>query len=738
MGSVSPRWLSAAAVAVMASMGCAPPGATPPPAVDPCPDGASLDELSGACFCDPGFKGNPEVECTEHADLCAEAEARVEHTVCAHTIDDTEQWTRMTIGGGPVAGIRRLGKFLVPVDEESRLPPVFADANSYRLHYCLMSAGFEPLFPGLTTADYARLILTNASREFYAGAVYELQTDTPPHFGFSVETAVRQEEMLSSETIYAVYRQLADRFAIGDLGYLPRGTLQTTTADSWESPPFTVLAEDDSQVAFEAYTPGIAYGRVRANVGGAPGDFSWQDIIVFDEVPVAWEGVMAAAVTGQRQDILSHLNVLSAQRGTPNFFVDDAIEVFSQFEGELVRVETTPSNYKLTLASEAEAEAYWAEQRPAADVENPAEYEHSALDSFADMPTETLEERNVARSRFGAKTIGLATLAKLLDPRYQTPGFGVPFRYYDAFMRDNLWDIDVGGGVESLSYADTLVAWLADDEFRSNATVRKERLSALRDEMRTRGVVSPELVELMRERITTEFGADTVMVRVRSSSNAEDTPTFNGAGLYDSTSACAADVTDTAETSACDANKPPRTLERALAKVWASLWNFGAFEERDYFQLDHAQIAMGATVSMRFEAELANGVAFTGNPVSSSDSRFTVNTQRGEVDVVSPTPGITAELALLTVVEGAVTEILRAVESSLVPEGGQVMTDARLRELGAIMAELQDTYPADIAGEGIGKPILDLEFKVTSDDALVIKQIRTFMPAPYASDPTCR
>jgi pyruvate, water dikinase len=728
---------TAAGLAFALSAGCALPAAAP----SPCGPGAYQDERDGSCVCEPGFHGDPYVECPAHADLCAEAEARLEHRVCAHTIEDDAQWTQLSVGGGlPTGGTRRLGKYMVPAAPSSRLPTVFADANSYRLHYCLMSSGFAPLFPGLSTAEHAALILTHAGREFYAGSVYELQTAEPVRFGFSIETAIRPEEMLPPATVYAVYRQLADRFAPGELGYVPRGTLQANTAAAWIDPPFEVLTVAGDQVSYEAYTPGIAYGRVRTSAGGESIDHGWQDIVVFDEVPADWEGVLAGAVTGQRQDILSHLNVLSAQRGTPNFFVDDAIAVFEQFEGQLVRVEADAYNYTLTAATQAEAEAYWQERRPAAVVENPAQFDYAELDAFAAIPTATAEERALARSRFGAKTVGLATLSQLIDPRYQTMGIGVPFHWYGEFMTTNTWVVDLGDGPQPWSYADTITAWLEDDEFKSDSSVRKDRLARLRDEMRANGVVPPALVTALRERIITEFGSDTVMVRIRSSSNAEDTPTFNGAGLYDSTSACAADSLAAGDpgVSACDPSKESRTLERGLAKVWASLWNYGAFEERDYYQLDHASIAMGATISLRFEDEHINGVAFTGNPVDPKQARFTINAQLGEVDVVSPTPGVTAELSLLTIGDGEVVEIERVVASSLVGSGETVMSDAQLEELGGLMAALAASYPVDYQAEGSEPPILDLEFKITDQDELVIKQIRTFLPTAYASDPTCR
>lgn len=735
MGSAS-SWASRV-VGIVATVGlaCAPAS----PVSSPCGPGAALDEHSGACSCEPGFHGDPDVECPAHEDLCAEASERLGHLVCEHTIDDDAQWTRMSLGGGtPLGGIRRMGKYMVPVDGSARLPAVFPDANAYRLHYCLMSVGFAPKFPGLTAADYAGLILTHAGREFYAGSIYELQSPDPLRFAFSIETVSRPEEMLDDDVVYAVYRQLADRFAPGELGYLPRGTLQEDTAHAWEDPPFEVLTTNAEEVPYEAYTAGVAFGRVRID-HGMEAAYGWQDIVVFDEVPLDLEGVLGAAVTGQRQDLLSHLNVLSAQRGTPNVFVDDAAKAFEQYEGQLVRLEAAAYNYTLTIATQAEAEAHWQQQRPAVALENPAQLDYATLDAFSTIPTTSAEERALARARFGAKTVGLATLSRLLEGRQPTDGLGVPFHYYDEFMTTNTWAVDLGAGAQTLSYAQTIAAWLEDDAFRTDATVRSDRLAQLRDEMQAHGVVSSALVQDLHDRIVAELGSDTTMVRVRSSSNAEDTPSFNGAGLYDSTSACAADSVAAVDPgySACDPSKGQRTLERGLVKVWSSLWNFGAFEERDYYQLDHSKVAMGATISLRYEDEQANGVAFTGDPIDPRQPRYTVNAQAGEVDVVSPTPGVSAELSYLTIAGGEVVEIERAVASTIVPPGQAVLSDDQLRELGALMAELTQTYPVDLTVEGAIAPILDIEFKITRDDALVLKQIRTFQPSPYSPNSAC-
>ncbi len=721
------------------SLACAPDGAPPD---DHCGPGAYADDRDGACFCEPGFHGDPDVECVAHDDLCADAETRVGHSVCAHSIDDHDEWQRLSAGGGPIGGgYRRLGKFMVPATGDARLPTVFSDANYYRLHYCLMARGFEPLFPELTTAQHAQLIFTRSGREYFAGSTFELAEARPTGFAFSVETANRPEETLAADEIYEVYRMLSDRFEVGELSFIPRGELQVAAAADWVDPPFPVADALDDNVAYETYTPGIAFGRIHVFDPDEPIAFGWQDIVVFDEVPTFVEGVMAGAITGARQDILSHLNVLSAQRGTPNIYVDDATLVFGAMEGQLVRIEATAGTYTLRAATEADAEAFWAEHRPHAEVENPAQLDFAELETFTEIATETAEDRANGRARYGSKTIGLSTLSRLVDAEYITPGLGVPFHYYDEFMKNNTWTVDLGEGPTTASYAETITAWLADPTFRTDSAVRKVRLELLREEMTDHGDVSPALIGALRERITLEFGADDVMVRVRSSSNAEDSPTFNGAGLYDSASGCAADSYAPAGTkvSLCDSTKDLHTLEKALAKVWASLWNYGAFEEREYYQMDHASVAMGATISLRYEDELANGVAFTGNPRDSNNDSYLINAQVGETDVVSPTPGVTAELSYLTIRDGAVSGIDRVVASSLVPPNAFVLTDAQLEELGGLMAQLNESYPIDYMVAGAPAPLLDIEFKIAAETGgLVLKQIRTFSPTPYSSDPTCQ
>jgi hypothetical protein len=309
---------------------------------------------------------------------------------------------------------------------------------------------------------------------------------------------------------------------------------------------------------------------------------------------------------------------------------------------------------------------------------------------------------------------------------------------YLRFMQDNSWEAPVAGGTQVATYAETIALWLADEDFRSDAAARAARLQALRTEMIERGAVDPALLDEIRAQITTVTGSATTMMRLRSSSNAEDSLAFNGAGLYESVSACGPDQATDA-VSACDPGRESLPLAAALVRVWASLWAFGAYEEREYYQLDHAQVGMGVLCNPRFEDELANGVAFTGNPTDPDDPRLTINVQVGETDVVANNPGVLAELDRVLVEAGQVVSIDREVASSLVPAGQVVLDDDQLRELALLLDGVAASYPVDATPPEGTEVMLDLELKLTADGVLMLKQIRPFAARPYeVGESSCR
>ncbi|MGQ9590150.1 MAG: PEP/pyruvate-binding domain-containing protein [Planctomycetota bacterium] len=643
----------------------------------------------------------------------------------------------------------RATKYLVPAREDpSLLPPVFQNVQKYPLHQDFLRIVFPERFPGLDTAGYLALVEVRATREYFAGAIFEFETEEGPAFGFSVFTRdpdVYPAELLSLEEVRAVRERIAAAFHLRPFGYAPRRPAEVAEALRWTDPGFPIYT-GSARPSYEAYTRAVGYGwvrRLRAQEfedAAARGRIGWRDILVLERAPSDIEGVVAGVITAEPQDELTHVAVRTARRGTPNAYVERALEVFEPWEGKLVRLEVLATEYRASEAGASEAEAWWESSRPSLSRPPSVDRDYDSFDSLEEMDLSGAERPPVAR--YGGKATNFAKLQRILTGEraaYREPGFAIPVRWYLEFLRAN-WTKSALDPKRSVTYEEHLRELLSSERFEADPEYRHASLAAFREEVERRGQVDPVLVGLLLGRIAEVFGAHDVPVRFRSSSNIEDSLEFNGAGLYDSTTACAADDldADVAGPSLCNPAEPDeRTLSRALKRVWASLWSFRANEERSYYGIDAEDVAMGILVTRAFLDEGANGVAFTGNPANALDRRYLVLAQVGEESVVSPDPGKRAEKSLLEVEGGAVRAIERVRPSSLVAPGEFVMSDAKLRELGELLAYLDAAFPIDLEGHERSEVLLDVEFKVEASGKLAVKQIRPFLLSePPAPGPT--
>ena len=96
------------------------------------------------------------------------------------------------------------------------------------------------------------------------------------------------------------------------------------------------------------------------------------------------------------------------------------------------------------------------------------------------------------------------------------PGFTIPFFYYDQFLRENKLD-------------DAIYQMLNDQKFVHDPAYRRAYLTRMREQIQ-RGTMNPQLRAEALRRLQAEFGTKGVFAR--SSTNSEDLPNFNGAGLY--------------------------------------------------------------------------------------------------------------------------------------------------------------------------------------------------------------
>ena len=160
--------------------------------------------------------------------------------------------------------------------------------------------------------------------------------------------------------------------------------------------------------------------------------------------------------------------------------------------------------------------------------------------------------------------------------------------------------------------------------------------------------------------------------------------------------------------------------------MWASLWNFRAFVERDFNRIDHSATAMGVLVHPNYSDELANGVAVSYDPPTNRTGAYYVNTQVGE-DLVTNPETLSAPEQLLLLSDGSYEVIVR---SNQVESNELLMTDAQIAQLRGHLATIHSSFKtlyAPAAGERFA---MEIEFKITSDNVLAIKQARPWVFRP--------
>ena len=290
------------------------------------------------------------------------------------------------------------------------------------------------------------------------------------------------------------------------------------------------------------------------------------------------------------------------------------------------------------------------------------------------------------------------------SPKASFPdGFAVPFHFYHEFMKAN-------------GFYQDIKEMLADPEFQSDFEVREAKLKKLRKKIKKGD--TPDWIETALVVMHATYPAGTSL-RYRSSTNNEDLPGFNGAGLYDSKT-----------------QHPEETEEdgisKSLKQVYASLWNFEAFAQREFHRVDHFQTAMGVLVHPNYSDELANGVAASFDPIYDEDEWYYVNTQLGEDLVTNPEAHAVPEEILLHSYKASIV----LATSNLVTRGEMLLSEAQRHQLRSHLEVIHDEFNELYEPEP-GEPFaMEIEFKITSANVLSIKQARpwVFYAAPPPSD----
>ncbi|MYH43341.1 MAG: hypothetical protein F4131_06515 [Acidimicrobiaceae bacterium] len=416
------------------------------------------------------------------------------------------------------------------------------------------------------------------------------------------------------------------------------------------------------------------------------------DIAIYESLPNDLPRV-AGTISTIPQTPLAHVNLRAIQNNVPNAFIRDILkdEDLKALIGKHVYYSVTADGYALRAATKKEVDDHHAAARPTAKQTPQRDLTVTKITPLADVAFDNWDA-------FGVKAANTAELSKLDLPEGTVPeGFAVPFYFYDEFMKAN-------------DLYDYVAEMLADSDFQSDYGEQEKELKKLRKKIKK--ATTPDWIIEALEEMHGAYPEGTSL-RYRSSTNNEDLPAFNGAGLYSSKTQ---DPDETAEDG----------IDKSIKAVWASLWNYRAFLERDYYRVDHATTAMGVLVHPNYSDELANGVAVSYDPVFHRDGMYYINTQVGEDLVTNPEANSYPEELLLDS-DGKATVLAR---SNLAEPGKLLMSEAQMVQLRNNLKTVHDRFKALYNVQDGDDYAIEIEFKITSADKLAIKQARPWVFAP--------
>ena len=463
---------------------------------------------------------------------------------------------------------------------------------------------------------------------------------------------------------------------------------ERTAAAVAEGLPVVTQGQLFAGVRYQAVSSGVAIGYLRILRDDDEAESNVptpSQIVVCNDVPVGMP-VVSAVVTSMFQAPLSHASILAQNRGTPFMSLRGALDDprFTSRAGQLVRLDILPQDFRISSATQAEADTAWAARRPDTPVQPPFSARDVGFPELARVRAADVET-------VGAKAAQLGEVAALVPPIETPGGFVVPFHAYLAHLARSGLDRRI-------------TEMLADPQFAASLDVRVARLLELVDRVRA-APVDPRLVRAVVRRIRAMPAG---RVFLRSSTNAEDLPGFNGAGIYESIVV------------ARDA--PDARVADALREVWASVWAPTAFEERAWFRLDPTRVAMAVLVQPAADPAVVNGVAVTVNPFDLRDPAILIDAQAPGASITAARGGDVPEQFLVhRRGDALVPELLSRCSRT---DGAPLLREDEVLRLAALLARIHDAFVPRWQGRGDG---VDVEYFVVGPERrFVIVQARPY------------
>jgi rifampicin phosphotransferase len=484
-----------------------------------------------------------------------------------HTLNSREDFDRLARvynAKTPYA----LPHLMFVIDRRNSDKIYYVNSQMFRFHQDFANAAYLSLKRG---EDFFKDVYTNDRRRLIVGTIAWQEPVQKFTFEFW------EGDLIPADMVAETYRTIKNSF-FTEIAFKPNSTRHEDLAEKLEIPVVTA-SEISKNQAYLALNVAKGVGRIHViDKLDDTVEIGYNEIVVLNEVPLDLPPV-AGIIVSQPTSPLSHINLLAKGWNVPNAYIKNATELFRKLDGSWYELETTLTDYKISpctkqcldAKSQIAPTVYGADQFKSP----PSNLKVTTLASLAAIRA---KDSNI----YGSKAANLGEIVYSRPRIFDVPrGFAVPFVYYRRFMESNgLFDT-----IEKLQF---------DQDFVHNPSVRRKKLDELRQQIQ-RGKFDAKLRAAVTARWKTYLGGRPVYVR--SSSNAEDTGNFSGAGLY------------TSVENVTDADK----IIESIKTVWASVWNFKAYEARERNFVDHEDTNMGVLIQVGINME-NGGVMITKDP----------------------------------------------------------------------------------------------------------------------------
>lgn len=462
-------------------------------------------------------------------------------------------------------------------------------------------------------------------REFILGTIAWLKNENKFVYEFW------EGDILTPELLKQAQTTISSTFNAGPIIFKTNSTLHEKVGKS-AGIKFITQEEIIKGQIYIALNKGKAKGRLKIIKSAEDvNNLLPDDILILKETPISLPPV-AGVISEQPSTILSHVNILTRNWGIPNVYLKNASNILAEYEGKYIELNVTQSDYSVKLLSKI--------PKNSKQIRRVIELPNLSVTQLFTL-NEIRKNDNIY---CGSKAANLGEIKARIRQVDVPDGFSIPFAQYDRFMRQN-----------------NLYKRLDEMEkmpgFNTDVQVRKQQLEKLRNNI-VAWDIDKKIADIWVRQWQTQLNGKGVFVR--SSSNSEDLPDFSGAGLY----------------TTIPNVKTPDELIKSVKSVWASIFNYEAYEARRHAGIPQNGVMMSVFIQLAVDSD-CSGVMITKDPFDDSRNGITYIAAKRGIGIKVVEGKKIAEQYMHSNLTGAIQQISKSAENTEL----RLQTDGGIKEV---------------------------------------------------------